>query len=176
MGRKMAELALQRGNRVAATLRKPSDLQDLQKKYPSSQLLVVPLDVTETAQIPRAFAEAKRAFGRIDVVFNNAGRSALAEVEGIPEATARKLFDVNFWGATNVSTEAVRFFREENEPGVGGRLLVVSSVVGLSPVPSLGHYSATKFGEHSATTPSDHKYTHFFCSPRGCHPSSGDRD
>ena len=143
----MVELALERGDRVAATLRQPADLNDLQAQYPSSKLRVIPLDVTDAAQIPRAFAEAKEAFGRIDVVFNNAGRSVIAEVENIPEETARKLFDVNFWGTANVSNEAVRFFREENEPGVGGRLLVVSSAVGISPVPSIGHYSATKFGE-----------------------------
>ncbi|KIP01221.1 hypothetical protein PHLGIDRAFT_379324 [Phlebiopsis gigantea 11061_1 CR5-6] len=151
MGREMTELALQRGDRVAATLRKPGDLQDLQAQYPASQLLVVALDVTDSAQIPRAFAEAKRAFGRVDVVFNNAGRGAIAEVEGIPEATARRVFDVNFWGAANVSNEAVRFFREENAPGAGGRLLVVSSAVAISPIPSLGHYSASKFALEAVT-------------------------
>ncbi len=70
----------------------------------------------------------------------------LAEVEGTPEEQARAMFDVNFWGATNVSREAVKFFREVNKP-TGGRLINVSSIVGLKVAPALGYYTATKHGE-----------------------------
>ncbi len=52
----------------------------------------------------------------IDVVFDNAGYGLIAEVKGTTEDRARIMFDVNFWGATNVSREAVRFFREVNKP------------------------------------------------------------
>ncbi|KIP01476.1 hypothetical protein PHLGIDRAFT_352934 [Phlebiopsis gigantea 11061_1 CR5-6] len=151
IGRRMAECALEKGDQVVATLRTPSALADAQARYPPSQLHVVALDVTDSAQIAQAFAEAKRVFGRLDVVFNNAGWGIIGEVESVPEADARRLFDVNFWGTVNVSKEAVRFFREENEPGQGGRLLVVTSSTAVLPCPSIGYYCAAKAGVEAIT-------------------------
>ncbi|CAL1703529.1 unnamed protein product [Somion occarium] len=142
-GRLTTEKVLSHGDIVVATARKPEALDDLKSQYPSSKLLVLPLDVTDYQQIKDAFSKAKDAFGRIDIVFNNAGRGLVGEVEGIPEEEARALFDTNFWGAMNVSREAVRFFREENKPA-GGRLLVNSSRVGIQAMPLIGFYSATK--------------------------------
>ena len=147
MGRHMAELALAKGDKVVATLRKPQDLADLTAKYAASQLAVVKLDVTQPKEIIAAFAHAKEAFGRVDVVFNNAGFAVLGEVEGTPDDVARSVFETNFWGAVNVSREAVRFFREENPKGAGGRLLVVSSFTGIKPFTCSAYYSASKAGE-----------------------------
>ena len=76
------------------------------------RLLVLKLDVTKQQDIIDAFQKAKEVFGRVDVVFNNAAYGVLAEVEGTPDDAARAVFDVDFWGAANVSREAVRFFRE----------------------------------------------------------------
>jgi NAD(P)-dependent dehydrogenase (short-subunit alcohol dehydrogenase family) len=138
----MVELLLKKGDKVVATLRKPSDLADLATEYPTSQLVVVKLDVTQSSDISPAFEKARQTFGRIDVVFNNAGQLVMGEVEAVPEEDARKLFDVNFWGAANVTKEAVRFFRDVNSPA-GGRLLQVSSLVGIVGGPVLGFYSAS---------------------------------
>ncbi|KIP01399.1 hypothetical protein PHLGIDRAFT_359528 [Phlebiopsis gigantea 11061_1 CR5-6] len=146
IGRKMTELALEQGDHVVATLRTPSALADVQAKHPASQLHVVALDITDSAQIAAAFAAAKRVFGRLDVVFNNAGWCIIGEVESVAENDARRLFDVNFWGTVNVSKEAVRFFREENAPGSGGRLLIVTSSGAMLPCPAIGYYCATKSG------------------------------
>lgn len=146
-GRQLTELALANGDNVVATLRKPPVLDDLKSRYPPARLLVLKLDVTKPLEITQAFAHAQDTFGRIDIVFNNAGYGLLAEVEGTPDETARALFETNFWGSANVSREAVRFFREVNKPGVGGRLLTVSSFVGLSPLPCSGYYSAAKHGK-----------------------------
>lgn len=71
----------------------------------------------------------------------------VGEVEGTPIDEARALFDLNFWGATNVAREAVRFFREENKPS-GGFLINVSSIASLTIVGGVGFYGATKFGEY----------------------------
>ncbi|KIJ66662.1 hypothetical protein HYDPIDRAFT_26098 [Hydnomerulius pinastri MD-312] len=145
-GRAMAELLLKKGDKVVATLRKPEALASLSSRYSRDQLLVLKLDVTKDDDIKAAFVEAHKAFGRIDVVFNNAGFLVIGEVEGASEANARRLFETNFWGAASVSKEAVRFFREVNEPS-GGRLLQVSSAVGLQGFAGVGFYSATKFGK-----------------------------
>ncbi|KAH7890341.1 hypothetical protein F5I97DRAFT_1800051 [Phlebopus sp. FC_14] len=143
-GRSMVQLLLSKGDKVIATLRKPEALSGLTTKYSPSQLLVVQLDVTKSSEVSAAFSKAKEVFGRIDVVFNNAGQNVLGEVESLPEEEARQLFDVNFWGAANVTKEAVRFFREVNSP-VGGRLLQVSSRLGIVGGAAGGYYSASKF-------------------------------
>ena len=141
----MTEHALSKGEKVLASLRSPPELADLQGRYGLDQLRVAKLDVTAPDEITRAFREAANAFGRVDVVFNNAGRSVVGEVEGTPPDAARALFEVNFWGATNVSTEAVRVFRDVNAPR-GGVLLTVSSYLGVKAVPRVGYYAATKHG------------------------------
>lgn len=141
----MAELALSKGDKVVATLRNPSELAELQQMYTEDQLRLSRLDVAVHDEILRTFQEAKDAFGRVDVVFNNAGRSVYGEAEGTPPDLARGLFDINFWGAVNVSTEAVRFFREENEPR-GGVLLNHSSYLGICTFPRAAFYNASKHG------------------------------
>ena len=145
-GRAVTEHVLRKGDIAVATLRKPEILSDLQGIYPASRLLVLKLDVTKVDEIAAAFAQTKEKFGRVDVVFNNAGYSVLAEVEGTPDDVARAMFEVNFWGATNVSREAVRFFREVNKPA-GGRLIISSSIAGVVPAPLMGYYTAAKHGD-----------------------------
>ena len=80
-GLEMARLALANGERVIATLRKPEVLNDFASQYTSQQLLVLRLDVSQPAEITAAFAKAKAAFGRVDVVFNNAGYAVAGEAE-----------------------------------------------------------------------------------------------
>ncbi|KAG2074953.1 NAD(P)-binding protein [Suillus decipiens] len=143
-GRFMTEYALNQGDIVVATLRKPQVLSDLIARYSADKLLVLKVDVTKQEDIDEAFARTRSTFGRLDVVFNNAGYALITEIEGTPVDKARELFETNFWGATNVSRAAVKFFREVNEPGKGGIILQVSSVGGFYAPPELGYYAATK--------------------------------
>ena len=144
-GRCLVELILKGGDIAVATLRNPSTLDDLKRTYDESKLLVLQLDVTNAEQIRSVFKAATDKFGRIDFVYNLAGQSLISEVEGTPEEVTRALFEVNFWGATRVSSEAVRVFREVNKPQ-GGHLFVISSLVGLKSMAGTGFYSASKHG------------------------------
>ena len=126
-------------------MRKPSVLADLAEKYPS-RILALPLDITKPAQIDEAFAKAKDAFGRIDVVVNNAAVFFIGEVESTPDQEARALFETNFWGTLSVTRAAMNFFRQCNPPDVGGRLLQVSSQGGFAGYIASGLYGASKFG------------------------------
>ncbi|KAG2111976.1 uncharacterized protein F5147DRAFT_632713 [Suillus discolor] len=147
-GRLMTEYALDQGDIVVATLRKPQVLSDLAARYPVDKLLVLKVDVTKQEDIDEAFARTRSAFGRLDVVFNNAGYSIVTEIEGTPVDKARELFETNFWGATNVSRAAVKFFREVNERGKGGTILQMSSIGGFNALPEFGYYAATKHGRN----------------------------
>ena len=146
LGRAITELVLEKGEVVVATARRPETLDDLAKKYPAERLLALRLDVTQPQQMADAFDKTKERFGRIDVVVNNAGRGALGEVEAAVDEDVRALFETNFWGMANVSREAVRFFREVNPAGVGGRLLQMGSGGGLQGTGAMPYYSASKFG------------------------------
>lgn len=141
----MTELILKKGDIAVATARKPEMLDDLKIIYPSSQFLAIRLDVSKPLDIKDAFSQAKTAFGRVDVVFSNAGYGILGEVEATPEEEARTMFDTNFWGAANVGRAAISFFREENIP-CGGHLINISSQTGIHALPSFGYYSASKYG------------------------------
>ncbi|CAL1707673.1 unnamed protein product [Somion occarium] len=143
-GRAVTELVLHKGDVVIATDRSPEGLNDLTAKYPSSHLLVLNLDVTKHDQISHVFARVKKDFGRLDVVYNNAGYLIVGEVEGTSPDIAHALFETNFWGTSVVSQEAIKFFREVNTPGVGGRLLNVNSMSGIQGWAGVGYYSASK--------------------------------
>ncbi|TCD70173.1 hypothetical protein EIP91_004643 [Steccherinum ochraceum] len=145
LGKALTEYILERGHIVVATLRKPPDLDYLKAKYPPEQLLIVKLDVTDRKDIATAFDKTREVFGRLDVVVNNAGYGLIADIEDTPEDVARTLFDVDFWGPAIISKAAVKFFRDVNKPGVGGRLINVSSVAGLQPYGCIGFYSAAKY-------------------------------
>ncbi|KAI0350185.1 NAD-P-binding protein [Trametes cingulata] len=143
-GRALTELILERGENVIATARDPSTLHDLTQKFGEDRLLALKLDVTVAKDVTEAFARAGAAFGRIDVVVNNAGYGHLGEVESMDDATARAMFETNFWGAVTVTREAIRFLRDSNPPGLGGRLLQMSSTLGLVGIAAHTFYAASK--------------------------------
>ncbi|TFK33040.1 NAD-P-binding protein [Crucibulum laeve] len=148
-GRSMAEAALKGGHCVVATLRNPQKLANLEGTYSTDRLLVLGLDVTKKDDVSNAFAIAKAVFGRIDVVFNNAGVAIVGEVEAVPDEVGRSIFEVLFWGAMNVTREAIKYMRE-NEP-VDGHILQISSLYGIVGESGTGHYSAAKFALEGLT-------------------------
>ena len=108
LGRALLEAVLASGERAVATARKPEALSELSRQYPSTRLLVVPLDVTNEEQIKAAFKTATAHFRRLDVVVNNAGYGVQGEIAGTPEAEARRVIETLFWGAVHVTKEASR--------------------------------------------------------------------
>ncbi|KAH7906615.1 NAD(P)-binding protein [Hygrophoropsis aurantiaca] len=144
-GRSMTELLLKKGDNVFATARDPSTLADLTTTYPAKQLVTAALDVTSATAITTAFAQAKSSFGQIDVVFNNAGQNLVGEVEAVPDEMARKLMEINFWGAVGVSREAIKTFREVNPAGAGGVLLQMSSAATSYSAAGMSYYAASKW-------------------------------
>ena len=145
----MTEYALNKGDAVVAASRPSSApaLNGLLAKHSPKSLVVVPFDLLKPETITAAFARAKEVFGRIDVVFNNAGITTGGEIESTTDESTRKVFETNFFGALIVNKEAVRQFRDGNPAGVGGTLMIVSSYLGGAPMPCVGIYSASKAGE-----------------------------
>ncbi|MGW0831422.1 SDR family NAD(P)-dependent oxidoreductase [Streptomyces prunicolor] len=140
-GRNLTVAALEAGDRVVATARKPEQLDDLVEKY-GDDVLPVALDVTDRAAATTALQAGVDRFGTIDVVVNNAGYANLSPVETTPEDDFRRQFDTNFWGVYNVSTAALPFLKAQG----AGTVVQFSSIGGrVGGNPGLGSYQAAKF-------------------------------
>lgn len=89
------------------------------------------MDITSASAIKDAVRRAIDTFGRIDVFVNNAGYSLLGDTESTTDEQARALFETIFWGAANLTREALRVMREENpKTGNGGGVVVYMSAPG----------------------------------------------
>lgn len=139
-GRDLAVAALEAGNRVVATARKPEVLADLTEKYGDS-VLATRLDVTSKADITRAVAAANRAFGQIDVLVNNAGYGVFGGFEEITETEFREQYETNVFGPLNIMQAVLPQMRARRS----GHILNVSSIAGLTAAPGMSAYASSKF-------------------------------
>jgi NAD(P)-dependent dehydrogenase (short-subunit alcohol dehydrogenase family) len=139
-GHQWAAAALERGDRVAATARDLSTLDDLVATYGDA---VVPLrlDVTDREADFAAVAEANERLGRIDVVVNNAGYGQFGMVEELSEAEVRAQLETNVFGAVWVTQAALPILRAQGS----GHILQVSSIGGISAFANLSAYHASKW-------------------------------
>jgi NAD(P)-dependent dehydrogenase (short-subunit alcohol dehydrogenase family) len=140
-GREWTIAALERGDQVAATARDTSTLDDLVQKYGDS-ILPIALDVNDRGADFAAVAQAHQAFGRLDIVVNNAGYGHFGFIEEITEEEARAQIETNLFGALWVTQAALPFLREQGS----GHIIQVSSIGGISAFPIVGIYHASKWG------------------------------
>jgi len=139
-GREWALAALDRGDKVAATARDTSTLDDLVKGY-GDAVLALELDVTSRGAVFAAVAEADEHFGGLDIVVNNAGYGHFGFVEELSEQELRDQIETNLFGAVWVTQAALPVLRRRG----GGRLLQVSSIGGVTAFPIVGAYHASKW-------------------------------
>jgi NAD(P)-dependent dehydrogenase (short-subunit alcohol dehydrogenase family) len=140
LGHAIATAALDAGDSVAVAARSAAPLHDLATQH-GDRVLPLPLDVTDRAGVIAAVEATVEAFGRLDVVVNNAGALFLGMTEEWTEAEARAQLEVNFFGALWVSQAVLPQLRAQRH----GRLLQMSSLGGLGGYPNTGLYSASKF-------------------------------
>ena len=140
LGRQIAEAALAAGHQLVATARRPDALADLAGRY-GSRVLPVALDVTDPDAAVAAVTAGAEAFGRIDVVVNNAGYANLAAVEDMTLADFRAQVDANLFGVVNVTKAALPLLREQG----GGHIIQVSSIGGRLATAGLSAYQAAKW-------------------------------
>jgi NAD(P)-dependent dehydrogenase (short-subunit alcohol dehydrogenase family) len=139
-GREWTIAALERGDRVAATARDTSSLDDLVEKY-GDPLLPLALDVTDREADFAAVQQAHAHFGRLDVVVNNAGYGQFGFVEELSEAEFRDQLETNVFGAMWVTQAALPLLREQGS----GHILQVSSIGGITAFAGIGAYHASKW-------------------------------
>lgn len=103
-------------------------------------------NVAKKAEIERLFAETKKAFGRVDVLVNNAGIYEFSPIEAITEEHFHKQFDLNVLGLILSSQEAAKQFGP-----AGGSIINISSIVSTLALPNASVYSATKAAVDAVT-------------------------
>jgi len=144
-GLEVARDALQRGDLVVATARKPETIAAALGAH--DNLYCVPLDVTDEAQAIAAADAAVARFGRIDVLLNNAGYGLLGAVE---EASAQEVecqFATNVFGVLNVTRAVLPHMRRAGK----GHVINISSIGGYAAYAGWGVYGATKFAVEGLT-------------------------
>jgi NAD(P)-dependent dehydrogenase (short-subunit alcohol dehydrogenase family) len=140
LGRALARTVLAAGHRLVATARNPEELRDLVATAPDRSRAVA-LDVTDPAAARRAIDTAVTAFGRIDVLVNNAGYANVASIEDLPEDDFRAQVETNFFGVVNVTRAALPVLRAQKD----GHIIQISSIGGRSGSPGLSAYQASKW-------------------------------
>lgn len=139
-GRIWTEAALKRGDKVAATARRLDSIADLKEKY-GEQVLLLKLDITQSDQAKSAIEAAHKHFGRLDIVFNNAGYSLVSTIEEADADAIRKLYETNVLGPVSIIQAALPFLRQQGH----GHILGTSSNLGHLAYPIIGYYCSSKW-------------------------------
>ena len=140
-GRLLTEHLLARGDRVAATLRRPEALEDLRAQH-GDRLWLAQLDVTDARAVRRVVDAAVEALGTIDVVVNNAGYGVFAAVEEASDEQVAQVVETNLLGSIHVVRAVLPHLRAQGR----GRILQVSSAGGQTTYPNFSYYHASKWG------------------------------
>jgi len=145
-GRHLATAALERGDRVVATARRPEALADLVASAPD-RVHPVALDVTRADQIDAAVAAALDRCGRIDVLVNNAGYGSVGAIEEVDMGDLRALMETMFFGPFALTQAVLPHMRARRS----GAIVQMSSMGGQLSPPGFGAYCSAKFALEAAS-------------------------
>jgi len=145
IGRAVALALARAGYRVALAGRREAPLQEAVRAAGerSASLLPIATDVTDEASVARLFDTVRERFGRLDLLFNNAGiGSPSVGLEDLPVATLRAVIDTNLFGAFLCTQHAIRVMKTQTPRG--GRIVNNGSISAHAPRPNSAPYTATK--------------------------------
>lgn len=139
-GRELSRAVLARGYRAVVTARNPKSVEDLVAGR-DGQAIALALDVTDPKQVDAAVRQAEKAFGRIDVLVNNAGIGYFGAIEESDEAEVRRMFEINVFGLARMTQAVLPGMRKRRS----GHIVNIASIGGIRAFPAVGFYNATKF-------------------------------
>lgn len=139
-GKLWAQAFLKRGDKVIATARNLDSLKDLTAQF-GDAILAIKLDVNNRAECFAAVKKAQEHFGKIDVLINNAGYGLFGTIEETSEKQARDQMETNVFGLLWLTQAVLPIMRKQGH----GHIIQVSSVLGITTLPVLGLYNASKF-------------------------------
>ncbi len=141
---KAVSLALAKdGYAVVLAGRRADKLEETKKEAGNAKTLAVPTDVSDPESIKALFARAKQEYGRLDLLFNNAGIGAPAvPMEELPLETWKKVVDTNLTGIFVCTQEAIKIMKAQTPKG--GRIINNGSISAHTPRPGSAAYTSTK--------------------------------
>ena len=139
LGRALAARVLAQGERVVATARDVTALEELANRHPET-CRALALDVTDEAQVKSAIAQAAEMFGRLDVVVNNAGYGLVGAFEELNPGEIERNFATNFFGALEVIRAALPILHAQGS----GHIVNISAAATISNYPGFSIYGAGK--------------------------------
>lgn len=140
LGREIVLAALAAGHQVVATARDPRSLADLTAAH-GDRICALQFDVTDAAGAERVVRESVEAFGRLDVVVNNAGQADRGSLEDTDLDAFRRQIETNFYGTVYLSRAALPVMRKQG----GGHIIQVSSLGGRIASPGMTAYQSAKW-------------------------------
>lgn len=140
LGRSLTAALLEKGELVAATARRPEQLDELVAQYPD-QIYPIKLDVSDEAAVNNAVKDAVARFGKIDVAVNNAGFGITGAAEAFTQEQISSQINTNLYGPIYVTRAVLPYMRKQGS----GHILQISSLGGRIGTPGLSIYQATKF-------------------------------
>ncbi|MEV6105400.1 SDR family NAD(P)-dependent oxidoreductase [Streptomyces sp. NPDC051940] len=140
LGLALAEAALEAGERVVGTARRAERFEELAARY-GGRVLGVEHDVRDTAGAAGVVRRALDAFGRIDVLVNNAGAGQVGAAEEVTDAALRDMLDQHLFGPAAYVRAVLPHLRAQGS----GAIVQMSSQGGRMSFPAVGSYSAGKF-------------------------------
>lgn len=149
IGRSIALAFAKEGARVVLAARRPEPLDELAKEIQAAggTAMALPTDVTVEEQVMQLFRRAMDAFGRVDVLVNNAGTAAGKPTDELSLEAWRRVIDCNLTGAFLCSREALRIMKQQRS----GRILNIGSVSAKAPRSHSAAYATSKFGLEGLT-------------------------
>jgi NAD(P)-dependent dehydrogenase (short-subunit alcohol dehydrogenase family) len=143
VGKAVSLALMQAGYSVALAGRRKEALESTARQASGAKSLVVPTDVGDPASVKALFAATKEAFGRLDLLFNNAGTGTPpVPIEELTFEQWKNVVDTNLTGAFLCTQEAVRMMKNQNPRG--GRIVNNGSISAHTPRPNSAPYTATK--------------------------------
>jgi NAD(P)-dependent dehydrogenase (short-subunit alcohol dehydrogenase family) len=143
IGKAVALALMREGYAAVLAGRRKDKLEETATEAGNAKSLVVPTDVSDPASIRNLFATTKNTFGRLDLLFNNAGIGAPAvPLEDLPYETWQKVVDTNLTGMFLCTQEAIKIMKAQTPRG--GRIINNGSISAHAPRPRSVAYTATK--------------------------------
>ena len=144
IGKAVATAFLQEGYCVALAGRRPEPLAQTMSEagVPEKQALIVPTDVRDPAAVRALFAKTKETFGRLDVLFNNAGIAAGGLLEDLSYEQWQAVVETNLTGPFLCTQEAFKIMKSQDPRG--GRIINNGSISATTPRPNSAPYTSTK--------------------------------
>ena len=146
IGEALAVSFAAQGARLILSARREEELKRVgtQCKLPELDLMILPFDLHNTSKASALAAQVINKFGRIDILINNGGFSQRSEAINTPEEIERKLMEVNYFAAVNLSKAVLPYMKRQKS----GHIVVVSSIAGKFGFFLRSSYSAAKHALH----------------------------